>query len=304
MMGCDGAVAASTSSEPPRDRAYSIVPAPQASSVQSRKIVGAGGITLSVYEAGTPGARAIVFIHGFSQSFMTWDAQLGGLGNSFRRIAYDLRGHGASDKPLDADRYTNASLWADDLAAVIQTHNLERPVLVGWSYGGYVIADYVRKFGDAGLGGLVFVGVSTKNGTSDAASFLSEDVLAIFGDILSADLRASMKGSRALAALFARDRSDEWEIAFGSAMIVPPPIRVAMFNRVLDNDDVLASIRVPTLVVHGRNDRVVKLSAAQHTARMVPHATLLVYPGVGHAPHLEVPTRFNRDLAEFVRSIR
>lgn len=259
---------------------------------------------LSVYEAGSPGARPIVFIHGFSQNFMTWDAQLNGLSDSFHRIAYDFRGHGASDKPLEADRYTNSSLWADDLAAVIQTHNLQRPVLVGWSYGGYVIADYVRKFGDAGLGGLVFVGVSTKNGTSDAASFLGEDVLAIFGDVLSADVRASMNASRALAALFARDRSDDWEIAFGSAMMVPPQIRIAMFSRLLDNDDVLASIRVPTLVVHGRNDRIVQLSAAQHTAKMVPHATLLVYPGVGHAPHLEVATRFNRDLADFVGSIR
>ena len=258
---------------------------------------------LAVYEAGTPDARPIVFIHGFSQNVMTWDEQLSGW-SDFHRIAYDLRGHGASDKPVDADRYTTSSLWADDLAAVIQAHNLQRPVLVGWSYGGYVIADYVRKFGDAGLGGLVFVGVSTKNGTSDAASFLTDDVLAIFGDVLSADVQASMNGSRALAALFARDRSDKWEIAFGSAMMVPPQIRLAMFSRLLDNDDVLASIRVPTLVVHGRNDRIVKLSAAQHTANMVPGAKLLVYSGVGHAPHLEIATRFNRDLAEFVRSIR
>ena len=304
MLGCDGAATASTPSEPTHDRDLSMARAPQRSPVQSRKIVGAGGVMLSVYEAGTPGARPIVFIHGFSQNFMTWDEQLGGLSDSFHRIAYDLRGHGASDKPLEADRYTNSSLWADDLAAVIQTHNRQRPVLVGWSYGGYVIADYVRKFGDAGLGGLVFVGVSTKNGTSDAASFLTADVLAIFGDVLSADVRASMSGSRALAALFARDRSDEWEIAFGSAMMVPPPIRLAMFSRLLDNDDVLASIRVPTLVVHGNNDRIVKLSAAQHTAKMVPRAKLLVYPGVGHAPHLEIATRFNRDLTEFVRSIR
>lgn len=305
MTGCDGAVAASTASEqPPRSGSYTVGRAPQSSPVQSQKIVGAGGVVLSVYEAGTPGARPIVFIHGFSQNFMTWDAQLSGLSDSFHRIAYDLRGHGASDKPLDADRYTSSSLWADDLAAVIQTHNLQRPVLVGWSYGGYVIADYVRKYRDAALGGLVFVGVSTKNGTSDAPSFLTDDVLAIFGDILSPDVRASMNGSRALAALFARDRSNEWEIAFGSAMMVPPPIRAAMFDRVLDNDDVLASIRVPTLVVHGRNDRIVKLSAAQHTAKMVPHAKLLVYSGVGHAPHLEVPKRFNSDLAEFVRSIQ
>jgi pimeloyl-ACP methyl ester carboxylesterase len=277
---------------------------PQHSPVRSQKIVGAGGIMLSVYEAGTPGARPIVFIHGFSQNFTTWEAQLSGLSDSSHRIAYDFRGHGASDKPLDADRYTNALLWADDLAAVIQTHNLERPVLVGWSYGGYVIADYLRKFGDGGLGGLVFVGVSTKNGTSDASGFLTEDVLAIFGDVLSADVRASLNGSRALTALFARDRADEWEIAFGSAMMVPPQIRMAMFTRILDNDDVLARIRVPTLVVHGGEDRIVKVSAAQHTARIVPRARLLVYPGVGHAPHLEIPTRFNRDLGEFVRSVR
>ena len=56
-------------------------------------------------------------------------------------------------------------LWADDLAAVIKARNLQRPVLVGWSYGGYTIADYVRKFGDAGLGGLVFLAAVTKNGT-------------------------------------------------------------------------------------------------------------------------------------------
>lgn len=302
MMGCDGAVAASTASEAPGDRGSSIRRAPQHSPVQSQKIVGAGDVMLSVYEAGTLGARPIVFIHGFSQNFMTWDAQLGGL-SDFHRIAYDLRGHGASDKPLDADRYTNSSVWADDLAAVIKAHNLQRPVLVGWSYGGYVIADYVRKYTDAGVGGLVFVGVSTKNGTPDAPSFLTDDVLAIFGDVLSPDVRPSMNGSRALAALFARDGSDEWEIAFGSAMMVPPPIRMAMFTRVLENDDVLASIRVPTLVVHGGNDRIVKLSAAQHTAKMVSGAKLLVYPGVGHAPHLEIATRFNRDLAEFVRSI-
>ena len=117
-----------------------------------------------------------------------------------------------------------------------------------------------------------------------AASFTST-----LGDILSPDARASVNGSRALAALFARRGSDDWEVAFGSAMMVAPQIRVAMFSRLLDNDAVLASIRVPTLVVHGRNDRIVKVSAAQHTANMIQHATLLVYPGVGHAPMLDEP---------------
>jgi pimeloyl-ACP methyl ester carboxylesterase len=99
-------------------------------------------------------------------------------------------------------------------------------------------------------------------------------------------------------------RDTPWEISYGSAMMVPPEVRVAMFSRVLDNDDVLARIRVPTLAIHGTGDRIVRVSAATHTASTVPKAKLLLYDGVGHAPHLEAPERLGRDLAEFVRASR
>jgi len=287
-----------------RELAASFVSPRETRAARSERITGGGGLSLSVYDAGAPGDRPIVLIHGFSQNYLTWDQQLLGLAEAFHVVAYDLRGHGASDKPLEPSQYTQSSLWADDLDAVIRARNLDRPVLVGWSYGGYVIADYIRKYGDGALGGLVFEGVSTKNGTPEAASFLTDEVLSIFPDVLSADVRKSIDGTRALASMFARRSSDPWEVAVASAMMVPPPVRVAMFSRLLENDDVLASIRVPTLVVHGGADRIVRLISAQHTASTVPGATLLVYPGVGHAPHLEVPARFNRDLADFVRSIR
>jgi alpha-beta hydrolase superfamily lysophospholipase len=61
---------------------------------RSEKIVGGGGLSLSVYEAGKAGAPAIVFIHGFSQNFLTWDQQFRGLADRFHVVAYDLRGHG------------------------------------------------------------------------------------------------------------------------------------------------------------------------------------------------------------------
>ncbi len=273
--------------------------------VQAEKILGGGGVKLAVYEAGKVDGRPIVFIQGFSQNHVTWDRQFSGpLATEFHLVTYDFRGHGASDKPLEAAQYTNSGLWADDLAAVIRDRNLERPVLVGWSYGGYVIADYIRKFGDGKLGGLVFLGVTTKNGTPDAADFLTPQVLALFPDVLSAEVRKSLDGTRALAHLFANPLTDApFEIALGSAMMVPPEVRLAMFSRVLDNDDVLARIRVPTLVVHGAGDRIVRVRAARHTAETVPNAKLLLYEGVGHAPHLQVPDRLSRDLAEFVRRI-
>ena len=99
-------------------------------------------------------------------------------------------------------------------------------------------------------------------------------------------------------------KGDVWEISYGSAMMVPPEVRGAMFTRTFDNDDVLSRLAVPALVVHGTSDRIVKVSAARHIARTVPQAQLRLYDNAGHAPHLEVPNRLNRDLAEFVRASR
>jgi len=272
--------------------------------IRSEKITGGGGLNLTIYDAGSAGAPAIVFIHGFSQNFMTWDAQFRGLADRYHVTAYDFRGHGASEKPLDPAKYTDSNLWADDLAALIRARNLRRPVLVGWSYGGFVIADYLRKYGDANLGGLVFVGAITKNGTQEAAGHLTPEVLAIFGDVLSNDVRTGMTATRKLTRMFAGHDAQQWEVAFGSAMMVAPEIRQAMFSRILDNDDVLARVRVPTLVVQGANDALVQMASAQHIAKTIPGAKLLVYDKAGHAPHLEAPARFNRDIAEFVKQGR
>jgi non-heme chloroperoxidase len=293
-LGCaDGQLVAAPVEEQPR-------------ALTSERIVGGGGVGLALYEAGTASGPPIVFIHGFTGNHLSWERQLAGsLAAEFRLVAYDLRGHGASDKPLDAARYTDGAAWADDLAAVIRERGLERPVLVGWSYGGYVIADYVRRHGDGALGGVVFLGAVTKNGTAEATGQLTDEVLGVFGDVLSADLRKSLDATRALTRMFANPlEGAAWEVAYGSAMMVPPAVRGAMFNRVLDNDDVLARIRVPALVVHGAADRLVRVRAAEHVARTVPGARLFVYDGVGHAPQLESPDRLARDLTEFVRAAR
>ena len=189
--------------------------------------------------------------------------------------------------------------------AVIRAKQLDRPVLVGWSYGGYVIADYLRRYGDKAIGGVVFVGANTKNGTEEAAGYLTDEVLALFGDVLSTDLLKSIDGTSALTRMFGdRLRGRRRERAYGTAMMVPPAVRAAMFNRLLDNDDVLTRILVPTLVMHGDADRIVRLSAATHTAATVPSAKLLVYDGVGHAVQFDAPQRFGRDLSDFVRATR
>src|SRR5438128_483865 len=111
---------------------------------------GAGQVKLHVREWGKPAGVPILLIHGWSQNHLCWMKQYEGeLRDEFRVVALDLRGHGMSDAPLQAEQYADGDKWADDIAAIIDQLALDRPTLVGWSYGGFIISDFVRKHGQS-----------------------------------------------------------------------------------------------------------------------------------------------------------
>ena len=100
--------------------------------MKTHRVAGGGGVHLHVVETGNPQGRPILFIHGASQCWLQWNRQMNSsLAEEHRLVALDMRGHGLSDKPHDG--YNDAKLWADDVNAVIQTLNLDHPVLSGWS---------------------------------------------------------------------------------------------------------------------------------------------------------------------------
>jgi pimeloyl-ACP methyl ester carboxylesterase len=153
--------------------------------VTDHMITGGGGVRLHVREAGNPHGRPVLFIHCYSQSFLSWIGQLGArrLGGPPRLLAMDLRGHGLSGKPPGV--YTDSGLWADDVQAVISTLGLDRPVLVGWSYGGLVICDYLRFHPDTPLQGIEFVCPWTTLGTPAAQQEISPAVFALVPGLTS-----------------------------------------------------------------------------------------------------------------------
>ena len=113
--------------------------------MKAHTVRGGGGLRLHVREWGKADGPPILFIHGWSQNHLCWAKQYeSALADEFRLVAYDLRGHGMSEAPLEPEHYTDGKLWADDVAAIIDELRLDRPVLVGWSYGAFVICDYVR----------------------------------------------------------------------------------------------------------------------------------------------------------------
>jgi len=258
------------------------------------------GLTLAAYECGNPDGQEILFIHGFNQAHMSWVRQFDdpALGAEFRMVAYDLRGHGASDKPAAPECYTEDKRWADDVASVIGAAGLKRPVLVPWSYGGRVVTDYVRHHGFENIAGINLVAATTKDDPAYVGPGLGHTAA-----MLQDDLAVSIAGTRAfLRACFARQPAhDEFETMLAYNMVVPPSIRKALRSRTPNPGDLLPKLRLPVLVTHGAVDDVSLVARSYYAAETIPGATLSVFEDIGHSPFWEDAPRYNRELAAFVR---
>lgn len=300
-----------TSPQPQRSEAVSLgMDGPGARSefrpVHLHTVKGAGGVELCVAEAGNPQGPAVLFVHGFCQSHQAWQRQLqSALGLDFRLVALDLRGHGRSGKPEDG--YVDGRVWADDLHAVITALRLERPVLVGWSYGGVVVIDYLRHYGQENVAGVHFVGALSRVGKPEffVADF-APDFLQIIPGLLSPEVAESHSAIAAFTSMLfhtAQAPAVQDEVR-GYNQQVPHPARLGVGQRVEDGGDVLSALKLPVLVTHGLEDRVVLPESSRHIASLVKHAQLSRYPDVGHSPFWEDTARFNQELARFVERCR
>ena len=265
-------------------------------------VVGAGGINLNVLEYGNASGPAIIFIHGWSQSYMCWLNQLdSNLAKDFRLIALDLRGHGLSDAPLSREAYTSSESWAGDINAILNHFQLEKVTLVGWSYGGLVISDFVRIYGTERVAGINFVGAAVKLNEAAIGPFIGPGFYEHFEAAVSNDLLASIDAIRAfLEACFKKKLSRaEYERVLCFNMAVRPDVRGSIAARDLDNVDILKTLKVPVLVTQGEMDTVVLPSMARCILEHCELSEASWYEGVAHGPFIEDAARFNHELGIF-----
>jgi pimeloyl-ACP methyl ester carboxylesterase len=188
---------------------------------------------------------------------------------------------------------------------VITETGLERPVLVAWSYGGFVVGDYLRVHGEAAIGGVVLVGGAVLL-RPPAFDHIGPGFLDNAPDACSPDLETSVPALRRfLRACTAHPLDDETaSAALSWNMLTPPAVRGALLARELDATEVLARADVPILAIHGRSDAIVLPSMTEHLLAHCPNAAASWYEGVGHMPFMEDAARFDRELAAFVRAAR
>lgn len=272
--------------------------------MKTHTVTGGGGTELHVEETGNADGQAILFIHGYTQSRRSWTRQLeSDLADDFRLVAMDNRGHGQSEKPKGA--YADSELWADDVQSVIETLELEQPVLVGWSYGGLIISDYLETYGDEHIAGINLVGAISKNGTDDAMAVIGEEFVELVPGFESTDAEESVNTLETFV-----DRCVNEELLpadryfmLGYNVAVPPYVREGLHSRTVAHDEDLRAIEKPVLITHGEADTIVLPAAAEEHAESIETAETSFYPDVGHSPFWEETDRFNRELREFVTGL-
>jgi non-heme chloroperoxidase len=271
--------------------------------VRSHRIRGGAGVDINVDETGNPSGRPVLFIHGISQSRLAWRSQLGSaLGRDLRLVAMDLRGHGESDRPRDD--YADSRVWADDVRGVITALDLNEPILCGWSYGGVVIGDYLKHYGEEALGGICFVTAASRLG-EPAMPFLGKEFLATVPGLCSDDVSTSVTAIQTLIRLCtsAVPAPADAYLALGYNSVVSPQVRFAMLSRTVDHDDVLRQLTKPVFITCGLADKVVLPAMSEHQAELIPHAKTSYYEGIGHSPFLEDTQRFNAELLAFASTL-
>jgi non-heme chloroperoxidase len=257
------------------------------------------GVVLAVQEAGNPDGPAVIFIHGLLGSHLDWDAQLSSPQlQRYRLITYDLRGHGLSGKPSDAQAYSDGRRWAGDLAAVIAATHARKPVLVGWSLGGVVISNYLATTGDSRIAGAVYV--------DGVIEMKPEQIVAhpeMYRDLNSNDLKTHLDTVRTFLALCFHTEPDAatFQRLFANAAMASWDMQRAVMSITVDAAKGLGQTKVPVLLLYGAQDALVQaqpaIARAESFNGRIRHT---LYAESGHAPFVEEPARFNRDLAEFI----
>jgi non-heme chloroperoxidase len=254
--------------------------------------------------------QPVVFHHGWPLSSDDWDAQmLFFLGQGYRVIAHDRRGHGRS---LQTEGGHDMDHYAADVAALAAHLDLHDAIHVGHSTGGGEAARYVARHGAGRVAKLVLVGAVTPLmlQTPGNPGGLPRAIFDGFRASLAAN-RAAFYRELAAGPFYGFNRpgatvlpavADNWWRQGMAGCARAQYQCIEAFSETDFTDD-LKAIDVPTLVMHGDDDQVVPIAdAAPLAARLLKRSTLKVYAGYPHGMLTTHADVLNHDLLAFFRA--
>jgi non-heme chloroperoxidase len=252
--------------------------------------------------------QPVVFSHGWPLTADAWDGQMLFLAErGYRVIAHDRRSHGRSSQTWDGN---NMDQYADDLAELFEQLDLKDAVMVGHSTGGGEVAHYVGRHGTSRVAKVVLVGAvpplmlktdANPGGLPiDVFDGIRKGVLDDRSQFFK-DLTTPFYGFNRDGAKVSEGLRDAFWLQGMAGGIKGLYDCIREFSEVDYTED-LKKIDVPALIIHGDDDQIVPIGAAGLlSAKIIPNATLKVYPGGSHGLAQVQQDEFNADLLAFIK---
>ncbi len=256
--------------------------------------------TISYFDEGSENAPVIIFIHGFPFNKSMWIKQAEALKENARVIAYDVRGHGDTDS---GTQDFSIELFVQDLISLLDKLKIEKAILCGLSMGGYIALNAVENHPER-FSALVLCDSNCIADTPDA----KEKRMKAIENIRENGVKNYV------------DESIEYLLAAENFTTKPglvDEIRTMMVNtawKTLVNTlqalstrketcSKLPEIRIPVLIIVGKEDIVTPPEAAQFIHEKIKGSLLSILPHAGHLSNLENPDKFNEILKKFIASV-
>ncbi len=255
------------------------------------RVVEVEGRKLSAWVSGEsfdPEKHTLVFIHGSAGDHTNWICQYSALKERFQTAALELPGHGSSEGPGEQSVDANVEWVRKQMAAL----GITRPVLIGHSLGAATSLTFAVKHGSL-LAGIVPVGGGARMPVNPAIlEGLKTNPEPIYGMVVNFS--------------FAKANRDRFsKVMVENLSRVDPMIfhgDLTACDR-LDLTETAGSIRVPTLVVCGEDDKMTPPALSEFLRDAIPGAKMARIPGAGHFVMMENPEAFNQAVSDFVESL-
>jgi pimeloyl-ACP methyl ester carboxylesterase/tetratricopeptide (TPR) repeat protein len=254
------------------------------------------GVRLEYVEQGAADGIPVIFLHGVTDSWRSFELVLRQLPPTIRAYALSQRGHGESSRPAEGYRYTDMS---EDVRAFMDAVGLRKAVIVGHSMSSLVAQRFALDHQDR-VSGLVLMGAfATMYNDANIAAFYASSIVPLTDPI---DLGFAREWQ--LSTLARPIPPDYFDTVVSETLKVPSRVWRAAFEGFLKTPDFsgeLSKVTVPTLVARGDRDTYASAAAQDALVRTIPGARRLTYAGAGHGFHWEDPAQFATDLMTFLR---
>jgi pimeloyl-ACP methyl ester carboxylesterase len=266
-----------------------------------------GGYHVHYRDDGDPSLPLLVLLHGFGDSFMTWEGWVRELQSRFHIISLDFPGHGLTRAPQGSR--LKAEGLADFVDAFAATLALPKFAVAGNSMGGGAAWQLAVRHPQR-LDALILVdaaGFANDKPPSDVPLAFKILRYPIGRAVLSKiDNRPLIENGlktdvfdKSLITPALVDRFAEFQRAPGHRAIL---MSIDMGAPARPTAELVSTIKAPTLILWGENDPLIEPAAAKKFADAIPGAKLITYPNVGHLPQIEIPQRSAADVADFLQA--